>query len=157
VDELPAPVSGGSYLQRGPRASVSAEAFGEWNKAVAFTPTVVEKSADQKKRLHGVLQHSFLFTSLEASDLNIIVDAMVERKVPADHRIIQEGEDGNHMYVIEGGFFECIKRVDEEDKVVADWKFAAMVIDRFCLITFTTFTVITTATVLLSAPHVLVE
>jgi len=50
-----------------------------------------------------------------------------------------------------------LKLKDEEDKVVADWKFAAMVIDRFCLITFTTFTVITTATVLLSAPHVLVE
>ena len=67
-----------------------------------------------------------------------------------------------------------LKVKDQEDEVVSDWKFAAMVIDRwdrsdlsyswttnfsfrFCLITFTTFTVITTATVLMSAPHVIVE
>ena len=48
-----------------------------------------------------------------------------------------------------------LKLKDEE--VVSDWKFAAMVIDRFCLITFTTFTIITTVAVLLSAPHIVVE
>jgi len=46
---------------------------------------------------------------------------------------------------------------DEEEEIIGDWKFAAMVIDRFCLITFTAFTVITTITVLLSAPHIMVE
>ena len=35
-------------------------------------------------------------------------------------------------------------------------QFAAMVIDRFCLITFTAFTIITTIAVLLSAPHIIV-
>jgi len=50
-----------------------------------------------------------------------------------------------------------LKVKDEEDEVVSDWKFAAMVIDRFCLITFTTFTIITTVAVLLSAPHIVVE
>ena len=46
---------------------------------------------------------------------------------------------------------------DEKIDIISDWKFAAMVIDRFCLITFTAFTVITTVAVLLSAPNVLVE
>lgn len=46
---------------------------------------------------------------------------------------------------------------DEELEIMSDWKFAAMVIDRFCLITFTAFTVITTIAVLLSAPHVIVK
>ena len=46
---------------------------------------------------------------------------------------------------------------DEELEIISDWKFAAMVIDRFCLITFTAFTVITTIAVLLSAPHIIVE
>ena len=45
---------------------------------------------------------------------------------------------------------------DEEDEIIMDWKFAAMVIDRFCLITFTAFTIITTIAVLLSAPHIIV-
>ena len=46
---------------------------------------------------------------------------------------------------------------DEEEEIIMDWKFAAMVIDRFCLITFTAFTVITTIAVLMSAPHIIVE
>jgi hypothetical protein len=46
---------------------------------------------------------------------------------------------------------------DEELEIISDWKFAAMVIDRFCLITFTAFTVITTIAVLLSAPHIIVN
>ena len=50
-----------------------------------------------------------------------------------------------------------LRTKDEEDEVVADWKFAAMVIDRFCLITFTTFTIVTTVAVLFSAPHIVVE
>ena len=43
----------------------------------------------------------------------------------------------------------CIPQVSH------DWKFAAMVIDRMCLIVFTLFTVVATIAVLLSAPHVL--
>ena len=46
---------------------------------------------------------------------------------------------------------------DEEEEIIMDWKFAAMVIDRFCLITFTAFTIITTIAVLMSAPHIIVE
>ena len=50
-----------------------------------------------------------------------------------------------------------LKAMDEENEIESDWKFAAMVIDRFCLITFTTFTIVTTIAVLFSAPHILVE
>ena len=38
----------------------------------------------------------------------------------------------------------------------ADWKFAAMVLDRICLILFSLFTFIATVTTLAVAPHVLV-
>jgi len=48
-------------------------------------------------------------------------------------------------------------RYDEESAVIEnDWKFAAMVLDRLCLITFTLFTIIATAAVLAAAPHVIV-
>ena len=50
-----------------------------------------------------------------------------------------------------------MKMQEEEDEVISDWKFAAMVIDRFCLIIFTAFTVITTIAVLCSAPHIFVR
>lgn len=50
-----------------------------------------------------------------------------------------------------------MRKADEEAEVISDWKFAAMVVDRFCLIIFTLFTVIATVAVLLSAPHIIVQ
>lgn len=49
-----------------------------------------------------------------------------------------------------------LKSEELNTKVTNDWKFAAMVIDRMCLIIFTLFTIIATITVLLSAPHIIV-
>jgi len=49
-------------------------------------------------------------------------------------------------------------RDDEEASAIeSDWKFAAMVLDRLCLITFTLFTIIATLAVLAAAPHVIVK
>ena len=40
--------------------------------------------------------------------------------------------------------------------VEADWKFAAMVLDRLCLFFFSAFTVVATLSVLAVAPHIVV-
>ena len=48
-------------------------------------------------------------------------------------------------------------RDDEESGAVeSDWKFAAMVLDRLCLVTYTTFTIVATVAMLSTAPHVFV-
>lgn len=52
---------------------------------------------------------------------------------------------------------EKIRRDEEASEITNDWKFAAMVVDRLCLIIFTLFTVIATIAVLLSAPHIIVQ
>jgi len=49
-----------------------------------------------------------------------------------------------------------LKEDDEAAAVEGDWKFAAMVIDRVCLIVYTIFTIIATVVVLWTAPHVIV-
>ena len=49
-----------------------------------------------------------------------------------------------------------MRREDEQGEVTSDWKFAAMVVDRLCLIVFTLFTIVATVAVLLSAPHIIV-
>ena len=48
---------------------------------------------------------------------------------------------------------------DDEDTAAIenDWKFAAMVLDRLCLITFTLFTIIATIALLFAAPHIIVN
>lgn len=49
-----------------------------------------------------------------------------------------------------------IRKDDEAAEVTNEWKFAAMVVDRLCLIIFTLFTIIATVAVLASAPQVFV-
>ncbi|CAH0562455.1 unnamed protein product [Brassicogethes aeneus] len=50
-----------------------------------------------------------------------------------------------------------MRKDDESSVVTRDWKFAAMVVDRLCLIIFTLFTIIATLAVLFSAPHIIVS
>lgn len=50
-----------------------------------------------------------------------------------------------------------MRRNEEEQDIISDWKFAAIVMDRFCLIVFTLFTMVATLVVLLSAPHIIVQ
>ncbi|RLV98066.1 hypothetical protein DV515_00011150 [Chloebia gouldiae] len=45
------------------------------------------------------------------------------------------------------------RRQDEGEEVCSEWKFAAAVIDRLCLVAFTLFAIICTFTILMSAPN----
>ena len=49
-----------------------------------------------------------------------------------------------------------LKEEEEAAAVEGDWKFAAMVIDRLCLLVYTLFTILATVAVLWTAPHVIV-
>lgn len=109
-------------VNRGPRQSVSAEAYGNWNQVKEFTPPVHAKTTEQAERLQKILSVSFLFSSLEKKDLEIVVKAMIEQKFDEKQRIITEGEDGNHLYVIESGSPVCLKKIDGEEKVVKECK-----------------------------------
>lgn len=107
-----------AYMKKGQRGSVSAEAYGAFNQKQAFEPPVYEKSADQEARINDVLSKSFLFNALSKDDLKVILGAFLEKKIPAGERIIQEGDDGDVMFLIESGAFDCIKKIDGSDKVV---------------------------------------
>jgi cAMP-dependent protein kinase regulator len=65
--------------RRGPRESVSAEAFGEWNKKGEFKPRVISKTEDQKIRIRNRLNESFLFGSLEEKQKAKVIAAMEEK------------------------------------------------------------------------------
>jgi len=100
------------------RASVSAEAYGAWNQKKAFTPPVHPKSDDQKDRLNQVLMKSFMFSELEQQDMETVLMACSEVAFEAGKKVIQEGENGDYLFVIEKGSLDCIKTIDGTDKVV---------------------------------------
>lgn len=100
------------------RQSVSAEAYGQWNQKKAFTPPVIPKTDDQKERLKLCLEKSFMFQSIEQQDLDSVIGAMAEVKLEAKVRCINQGDDGDFLFVIESGKLNCIIKVGDEDKVV---------------------------------------
>jgi len=106
------------HMRSKQRTSVSAEAYGDWNQITAFSPVVIPKSEEQKKKLREVLQQCILFETLDHDSLDIIVDAMAERSLDAGERIISEGEAGDVMFVIEQGSFDCLKQLDGHEEVV---------------------------------------
>lgn len=105
-------------LNRGARQSVSAEAYGDWNKKAIFVAPVHEKSEEQIRRIQSCLQQCFLFGALDDEELNTIILALKEVIVEAGSTIITQGEDGDNMYLIEDGVVNCSKLLNGEEKLV---------------------------------------
>jgi cAMP-dependent protein kinase regulator len=108
LDELPEELKKPANDLRKCRQSVSAEAFGEWNKKKSFIPPIVTKSDEQKDRLRNCLLKSFLFSNLEDQDLAIVIGAMKEVPVEPQQCVIEQGESGEHLYVTESGKLDCL-------------------------------------------------
>jgi len=110
-------------FKSGVRQSVSAEAYGEWNTKKAFVAPIIQKSDEQKDRLKQVLSSSFLFSSLEDNDFGIIIGAMKEKNVKNKERVIEQGDTGDFLFVIESGTFDIyIKGPDGSEKNVKTCK-----------------------------------
>jgi len=100
------------------RQSVSAEVYGQWNQKKAFTAPSYPKTDEQKARLTDTLLKAFLFQGLEPTDMNTVLMAMQEAKFASGEKVINEGDDGNELFVIEKGAFECKKTIDDVERVV---------------------------------------
>merc|ERR1719329_1413063 len=112
VDEMPPPPP----VKK--RQSVSAEAYGAFNQRQAYQKKVVPKDDAAKQRIRDVLAQSWMFKTMEADNINTIVDAMSERIIEADTKIINRGDDGSVMWIIEEGKLECSKPIDGVEKMV---------------------------------------
>lgn len=108
IEELPQAQVQKAKL-KGPRASVSAEAFGTWNKKGDFKPRVIEKASETVAKISARLKQSFLFQALDDKEFKIVVDAMDEKKFKAGEYVIKQGEDGSELFVVESGILSCVK------------------------------------------------
>lgn len=116
MDDLPSPKT----KDLKPRVSISAEAFGTWNKRSEFKPRVIQKSSEQLEKLKIRLDKSFVFSALDDNEKMVVVQAMEERKFSAGDWVIQQGQDGNELFVVEQGNLECSKvfKLGEDPKVL---------------------------------------
>lgn len=92
-----------------PRASVSAEVYGKWNAKEKFTPIVIEKDEETINKIKLKIKQSFMFQNLNESDIGIIINAMKVMNVKTGDYIINQGEGGKEMYLVETGKYSCTK------------------------------------------------
>ena len=91
------------------RISVSAEAYGLYNKKRDFVPKVIPKNEDQMNRIKGKIISSFIFSSLDKKDLEVVINAMEEKRYKINENVITQGEDGDCLYIVETGLLKCYK------------------------------------------------
>ncbi|XP_022706623.1 cAMP-dependent protein kinase type II regulatory subunit-like isoform X2 [Varroa jacobsoni] len=63
------------------------------------------KSDEQREVLAKAVKNILLFRSLDASQMQEVLDAMFERKVGPNDIVIQQGDDGDNFYVIQSGLY----------------------------------------------------
>jgi cAMP-dependent protein kinase regulator len=92
------------------RSSVSAEVYGKFNiKETNFVARVIPKSDDTKKKLTERMMQSFLFNALEDKDFASVLNAMEEKRFSKGDTVIQQGENGDVLYLIYLGHLDCFK------------------------------------------------
>jgi cAMP-dependent protein kinase regulator len=107
VDDLP---DLKSKAKKGPRNSVSAEAFGDWNKKSDFKARQIDKNEETEQAICNRLSQSFLFNSLSKEEFSIVVAAMEPKRYKQGESVILQGEDGAELFVVESGSLSCYKR-----------------------------------------------
>ena len=91
------------------RNSVSAEVYGNFNKKKIFVPKKIHKTNEQINRIKGKIISSFIFSSLDKKEIEIVIDAMEEKKFKIDEKVITQGEVGDCLYIVETGSLSCFK------------------------------------------------
>lgn len=97
-------------LNKGQRASVSAEAYGNFNKKKDFIPRVIAKTPEQKERISQILANSILFNTLQEKEKETVLLAFEEVYFKNGETVIKQGDQGDILYLIETGYYECFKQ-----------------------------------------------
>lgn len=92
-----------------PRHSVSAEVYGFHNPKPKFVAKKIPKNESQREMLKGLLKKIFMFKVLERENLEIVIDAMEERRFSENDDVICQGDDGDELYVVYQGTLDCFK------------------------------------------------
>ena len=97
------------------RSSVSAEVYGFYNKKQKFVPKVIPKNEDQMNRIKGKIISSFIFSSLDKKDLEVVINAMEEKRFKLNENVITQGENGDCLYIVETGSLKCFKTLKPDN------------------------------------------
>ncbi len=95
---------------RATRPSISAEAYGDWNKRTEFEPRATVKSEDQRRRLRGKLSDLLIFSALERREIDTVVSAIEERRLEMGETVFRQGDEGCELFIVESGTLVCTRK-----------------------------------------------
>ncbi|ORY91215.1 cAMP dependent protein kinase regulatory subunit [Syncephalastrum racemosum] len=98
---LPVPTS------RGRRVSVSAESIQPSLHLNREDYPKHPKSEAQRESILNAISQNFLFRTLDDDQRDTVIDAMEEKRVPADTVVIEQGAEGDFFYIVESGTLDC--------------------------------------------------
>ena len=104
--------------KKAPRTGVSAEVYGKFNKKEDFVARIIPKTKEQIQRIKSSVIHSFLFSSLDPKDLEIVIGAMEEKRFKSGEDVITQGDKGDCLYFVEEGNLECYKKFSKDTEPV---------------------------------------
>ncbi|KAE8151000.1 cyclic nucleotide-binding-like protein [Aspergillus avenaceus] len=92
----------------GRRTSVSAESLNPTSAGSdSWVPPHHPKTEEQVTRLKTAVSGNFLFSHLDDDQFKTVVDALVEKPIPAkDIKVISQGDAGDYFYIVEDGHFD---------------------------------------------------
>jgi len=76
-------------------------------------PRVIEKTSEAFDRINDRLSMAFMFKALEPTERKMVVDAMEEKTYEVGQAVINQGEDGDVLYVVDQGELDCFKQFNE--------------------------------------------
>ena len=116
-DEIPPPNSSGSgsggggfpsNYALGRRTSVSAESINPASSASEnWSPPFHHKTDEQLSRLKAAVGANFLFSHLDDEQFKTVLNALVEKPIPAPGiKVVTQGDAGDYFYIVEQGNFD---------------------------------------------------
>lgn len=117
IDELPQ----STHQPTRHRSGVSAEAYGNWNKKESFQARVVHKSPEEESRISDRMESCIIFKNVHGPEKSIVIQSMEEKRVSSGQVVIQEGDDGNELYLVDSGKLSCYKNLNNENKKIKEY------------------------------------
>jgi len=77
-----------------------------------------QKSEDERQRILDAIEDNILFSSLDSSQRDFVVEAMQEKSFGAGVFIITQGEEGDFFYILDEGEAECYVAKDNKAPVL---------------------------------------
>lgn len=95
-----------TMIARGPRIAVSAESY---HNNTSYTLIIHPKTEEQESSIKSKIIKSFLFNSLDAYELAIVINAMEMKNYKKCETVIKQGDQGNCLFIVEKGELDCFK------------------------------------------------